>query len=128
MRRSRRILALATVLVLVLFVGIALCEAEEVIVYEPPLDPASVDFIEWKVQEANEKIWETVYQAEKKAEGADDAEIDEIITWLEGKIENIADRTIDFAERHGATVECEPEPYYIGDHEVLVDPMKVAGL
>ncbi len=128
MRRSRRIIALTTVLMMVLFVGIALCEAEEVIVYEPPLDPASADFIEWKVQEANAKIWETIYQAEKKAEGADEAEIGEIITWLEGKIEDIADRTIDFAERHDATVECEPETRYIGGQEVLVDPMKVAGL
>ena len=127
MRRSRRIVALATVLVMVLFAGIALCEAEEGKVYEPPLDPASVDFISWKVQEANEKIWETFYQAEKKAEGANEAEIDKIIKWVEDKIEGIAERTIDFAERHDVDVICEPETRYIGGKEVLVDPMKVAG-
>jgi|LSQX01.3.fsa_nt_gb hypothetical protein len=127
MRRSRKIIALTTVLMMVLFAGIALCEAEEGKVYEPPLDPASVDFISWKVQEANEKIWETFYQAEKKAEGANEAEIDKIIKWVEDKIEGIAERTIDFAERHDVDVICEPETRYIGGKEVLVDPMKVAG-
>jgi hypothetical protein len=127
MKRSRRVFALTAVLMMVLLVGIALCEAEEGKVYEPPLDPASVDFIEWKVQEANAKIWETFYQAEKKAEGADDAEIDRIIEWVESKIEGIAERTIDFAEKHDVTVECEPDIRYIGGKEVLVDPMKVAG-
>ena len=114
MRRSRKIIALTTVLMMVLFAGIALCEAEEGKVYEPPLDPASVDFISWKVQEANEKIWETFYQAEKKAEGANEAEIDKIIKWVEDKIEGIAERTIDFAERHDVDVICEPETRYIG--------------
>ena len=121
MRRSRRIIALTTALMMVLFVGIALCEAEG----GPPSGDAALELIEKKVENANDQIWDAVAQAQKKAE--DPEQVDKAIEWLLEKTQGVADDCIEFGAKRGVEVECFDVEVDIGGRTITIDPMKVAG-
>lgn len=122
MRRSRRIVAFATVLLMVLFAGIALCEANG----GPPSGEDALELVEKKAENANDQIWKAVAQAQKMAE--DPECVEEAIEWVLEKTQKIADKCIEFAAERGVKVLCDHEPVTIGGVTVLIDPMKVAGL
>jgi hypothetical protein len=122
MRRSRRIVALATVLVMVLFAGVILCEAKG----GPPSGEDAEELIEKKMENANDRIWRAVVQAQKMAE--DPKQVEKAIEWVLEKTQRIADDCIEFGAKRGVNVECEDVTVYIGGKPVVIDPMKVAGL
>ncbi|HXL04303.1 MAG TPA: hypothetical protein PLH34_05840 [Bacillota bacterium] len=122
MRRSRTTVALVTVLVIVLFAGIALCEAKG----GPPSGEAAYELVEKKVENANDQIWKAVAKAQKMAE--DPKQVDKAIEWVLEKTQRIADNCIEFCAKRGVDVECYDEEVKIGGITVTIDPMRVAGL
>lgn len=72
------------------------------------------------VDKANEKI-------ESYVEHAQETEKNDI-DWLQKKVDNVVEPVMKYAEKIGATVECEMTEYKIDGQTVLVDPLKVINL
>lgn len=72
------------------------------------------------VDKANEKI-------ESYVEHAQETEKNDI-DWLQKKVDNVVEPVMKYAEKIGATVECEMTEYEIDGQTVLVDPLKVINL
>jgi|CZCA01.1.fsa_nt_gi hypothetical protein len=122
MRRSRKIVALATILMMVLFVGIALCEAKE----GPPSGDAAKELVGKKLDLGNRKIEEAVERALRRAEDPDQAA--NAAEWLQDYVDKVAANTKKFIEKRGFEVDCDEYEVDVGGHTVYVDPMRVAGL
>lgn len=121
MRRSWRVVAFVAVLVMVLSAGITLCEAKG-----GPPPGKNLEQVQKKVDKANEQIWDAVAQAQKKAENP--KQVEKAIEWLLKKTQKIADDCIEFAAKRGVEVVCYVIEVEIGGYNVLIDPMRVAGL